>query len=117
MGEGMVNEGPVVATLGVDGHVDVWRMDANAGSHLREIRAVVGGYIEGIRLGADVYMYVDEEGKLKGLPMNSRATALAIGAGLPDFVVGPVLLVGFDGSPEIASLPPEFVERLAVDGL
>ena len=38
--------------------------------------ALNGGYLEGITLTEDSMAYIDEEGKLKGLPSNEKATAL-----------------------------------------
>jgi len=42
---------------------------------LKPMQELVGGYIEAVRL-PDIEMYVDEEGLLKGLPLNIRATLL-----------------------------------------
>jgi|ERR1035437_10478237 hypothetical protein len=69
-----------------------------------ELKALVGGWIEGI--GGDVggsgthvwSGYVDEEGKIKGLPVNDEATIFAgatgwYGAG-SDVLCGPVVIIG-----------------------
>ena len=65
---------------------------------LEELQGFVGGYIEllKIRGGVDGYgdfemMFVNEEGKLRGLPPNLIATALYV-YGAHDAVVGDVLL-------------------------
>ena len=47
---------------------------------LEELQALVGGYIEMIRIPGDAgkrVLFVDEEGKLKGLKPNVRASHLA----------------------------------------
>ena len=62
---------------------------------LEELQGFVGGYIERVPLGNDRYMWLNEEGKLHDLPLNERATVLAIGSGAihpHDCVVGDVLI-------------------------
>jgi hypothetical protein len=63
----------------------------------------VGGYIEAVGLdfagdgeGA-LTMYLNEEGKLDGLPFNPRATILALGLGAirrSDYIAGTAVVVG-----------------------
>lgn len=57
---------------------------------LDELNEFVGGYIEIIRppTKPDCLMVINEEGKLKGLPFNAKATALW----LHDMIVGNALL-------------------------
>lgn len=43
---------------------------------LEELQLYVGGYVELIRIGRDNYLVVDEEGTLKGLPLNPGATKI-----------------------------------------
>jgi len=61
-----------------------------------EMVDVVGGYIEGVYLdGATAY--VNEEGKLQGLPKNEVATALAHAHNAiysDDYIAGNMLIVG-----------------------
>ena len=60
---------------------------------LDELQTIVGGYIEIIRLPANLLMVLNEEGKLKGLPLNERATALTRGIlADDDLIVGDVLV-------------------------
>jgi hypothetical protein len=44
---------------------------------LEAMQTAVGGYIEPVRLGDGRIMYVNEEGRLVGLPANEKATQLA----------------------------------------
>lgn len=44
---------------------------------LVELQDAVGGYIETVRLDATTLMVVDEEGFLKGKPVNSIASMMA----------------------------------------
>ena len=67
---------------------------------LDELRAAIGGgYIEVIYLDDGEVMVIDEEGKMKSMPVNIQATVLARNNGwksnslLPnDVIVGPVLV-------------------------
>lgn len=59
---------------------------------LEELKATIGGgYIEIVRpaIAANLYMIVDEEGKLKNLPPNIPATVIY---GSSDVIAGDVLL-------------------------
>ena len=44
---------------------------------LGEAQRLVGGYVQVIQLSDSVIMLMDEEGKLKGKPVNESATAIA----------------------------------------
>ncbi len=68
---------------------------------LKAAQDCVGGYVEGIPFPNGDYLIVNEEGKLKGLPLNPEATALWKATfdndnfitGRNDFVVGPAILI------------------------
>ena len=68
---------------------------------LKEAQDFVGGYVKGITLPNGDYLIVNEEGKLKDLPLNPEATALWKATfdndqyitGRNDFVVGPAILI------------------------
>lgn len=63
---------------------------------LSDMQKAVGGYIEPIGI-PDGQMYVNEEGKLRGMDVNTRATAVA--NHWHDPLLGPVLVLGStDGS-------------------
>lgn len=74
------------------------RLVENADYHA--INAAVGGWIEGIPVDADVRIYVNEEGKLNGLPANPVADEFWAEVfprehRMPgDFLVGPVAIFG-----------------------
>jgi len=71
---------------------------------LKTAQEFVGGYVEGISLPNGDYLLVNEEGKLKDLPLNLEATALWKATfdndqyitGRNDFVVGPAILIKKD---------------------
>lgn len=60
---------------------------------LRELQAIVDGYIEIVRLPNDKIMVVNEEGKLRGLEPNVEATRIYYNVfGYTDIIVGDVLI-------------------------
>lgn len=60
---------------------------------LEELQGYVGGYIELIRTKKPVRdMYINEEGKLNGLPLNAKATEL-YQYGYADPVVGDAVVI------------------------
>ena len=65
---------------------------------LEELQAIVGGYIELVKLTDDVVMIVDEEGKFKDYPMNYAATALwaKCHPGYSDWIAGDVVVCSTD---------------------
>lgn len=90
----------------VDGDVHVVDSDIT----LSWLQEQVGGYIQPVyvaqvltdrgRREVDACVYVNEEGKLNGLPINPRATdfcALAIGGWRRDVIVGNVVVIGPPG--------------------
>ena len=68
---------------------------------LKAAQAFVGGYVEMITFPNDDILIFNEEGKLKGLPVNPEATALwrstftsdKYMTGFDDFVVGPAMYI------------------------
>jgi hypothetical protein len=75
-----------------DGTMEVLQPWNGVNWSLEELQTIVGGYIE---LGGTVdgrFMVLDEEGKLKGKPLNVAATRL-YKYGRHDPVVGEVLVV------------------------
>lgn len=59
---------------------------------LDELSSIVGGYIEVLYLDDKEILVCDEEGKLKGYPLNVRATDIVRSCGILDFIVGDVLI-------------------------
>ena len=68
---------------------------------LKAAQDFVGGYVEGITFPNGDYLIINEEGKLKNLPLNVEATKLwrstftkdKYAFGYDDFVVGPAILI------------------------
>ena len=68
---------------------------------LETAQKFVGGYVEGITFPNGDYLIINEEGKLRQLPLNPEATALwratfdndNFVTGRKDFVVGPAILI------------------------
>ena len=71
---------------------------------LEQAQEFVGGYVEGITFPNGDYLIINEEGKLKDLPLNSEATMMwratftkdKYAFGYDDFVVGPAILIKKD---------------------
>ena len=71
---------------------------------LKEAQEFVGGMVEGIPFPNGDYLIMNEEGKVKGLPLNPEATTLWRATfdndnyitGRKDFVVGPAILIKKD---------------------
>jgi hypothetical protein len=63
---------------------------------LPTMKDLVGGWIERVELLGDGTLWLNEEGKIDGLPVNRRATRLAQLYGHPtsDVLVGQVVVVG-----------------------
>jgi hypothetical protein len=60
---------------------------------LDEMQAYVEGYIEILRLPDGRALVINEEGKLRQMPINPEATILAAPCvAPPDFIVGPALV-------------------------
>ena len=68
---------------------------------LKAAQEFVGGYVEGITFPNGDYLIINEEGKIKNLPLNEEATKLWKATfdndnyitGRNDFVVGPAILI------------------------
>ena len=60
---------------------------------LEELKEIVGGYIEIVRLKENRFMIVNEDGKLNNLPYNKKATGLfRLRNNTDDFIVGDTLV-------------------------
>lgn len=87
-------------------------------------QGVVGGLIEGVSIervltdtgmkSVEATVYVNEEGKLIGLPVNPRATdlcAVTIGGWIRDVIMGDVIVVGPpDDEGETLPVPENVIE-------
>lgn len=75
---------------------DVKTTDFVVGNSYEMIRQGVGGYIECVALNNGIDMWVNEEGKLDGLPLNLTATVIFGGNfGLGrDIIMGDVVFTG-----------------------
>jgi hypothetical protein len=86
----------------------------NEGTFLELAQKTVGGWIQLVRLGDRGDLYLNEEGKLDGLPQNPTATALySEEYGLNDFIVGDVIITGgADNEGNTVGLSNEQLEKL-----
>jgi hypothetical protein len=111
--EGLVMKAVIVKTSG-----EVFEVNAEG---LQEIQRAVGGYIEAIEAGSIGSGFVNEEGKIKGLPDNIIATAVWHRANkltkFSDYLVGDVLFCGLPddegNSQDISQEFSEFIENIS----
>lgn len=86
---------------------------------LKDMQRIVGGWIQPIAIevgGVEVEMYLNEEGKIIGLPRNDEATGLCrpgVDIFEGDFISGDVFIIGgVDDEGESTSIPPEVADAL-----
>lgn len=87
---------------------------------IKALQAAVGGYIEAV-IGTDEWiMYANEDGNLRELPVNRKASALVLavcetgGRPVPlgaERLVGDVVIVGHDGGEDNVAIPDVWVDR------
>ena len=68
----------------------------NINNDLETLKELVGGYIEVVRMGNDILLICNEEGKLNDLPPNFSTGY--------DVIVGTAVFVAFDGKEDFTSL-------------
>lgn len=82
---------------------------------LKVLQEAVGGYIEAVQLKDNLTMWLNEEGKMNGLPHNENAQFyfdLAFGPGV-DFIVGNAVMTGgIDKEGETLGLDDRVVESM-----
>lgn len=75
---------------------DVQRVEYDKKNELSFLQDTVDGYIEMVTLaGTQLTMYVNEEGKMEGLPANAKATAIFREKfKTPDYIAGDAVFTG-----------------------
>lgn len=106
-----ITKGFRVVTLLLDGTVN-WRDLGFSAEIYPFLSQTVGGYIEAVPLENGCTMYINEEGKLRGLPINYVANLLAhkLNSGLReyDYIVGNAVVCGpLDGAGYDTSMTEE----------
>lgn len=106
---------PKAIVIPADAHQPVRTVEWNG---IDELQSLVGGWFEtSPNPRNDVAHYYDEEGKLKGLPRNDRATALIM---LPemhymrgDYIAGDCVFNGFDVSTgDDTDIPDDYLKAV-----
>lgn len=105
--------------LDTQGNITELDLDAPEGS-LRVLQGAVAGYVQAIDLTPQVTMWINEEGKLEGLPLNFHGTmfwSASFGFGTDQIVGDIVLTGGTDEEGDTLGLSPEAEEvvRTAVE--
>ena len=103
--------------------VDVIDGEEDTDPNYQMLSDAVAGWIELVRVADDMVMYCNEEGKLMGLPYNHLATLVIKGAfeqtrrQFNDVIVGDVVFVGDDGSPNTVGLSDQWIDFFTKSGV
>lgn len=101
--------------INTDGTFSVQEIDGK----LATLQGLVGGWIEAVHPNRDTTLFVNEEGKLSGQPLNELATllwwALDNDAVDQDFLVGPVVVLGpVDANGDETSVHTDTLNKFAL---
>ena len=97
-----------------DGTAQTVPLPKNPDKHLELFHNAVDGYIEAVSLPDGLLMYANEEGLLRQLPANPKATLLVhMCRGPFPTLVGDVIVVGFDGSPDAVGIDDKWIPMLS----
>lgn len=100
--------------LTAEGNASIIDLTADS-NELLTLQMAVGGLIEPKTLASGYTLIMNEEGKLQGLPINSRATEiwLANFPNFPDVILGDVVIAGgYDDEGEQLGLESDYANRL-----
>jgi hypothetical protein len=100
--------------LTAEGNASIIDLMADS-NELLTLQMAVGGLIEAKTLESGYTLIMNEEGKLQGLPVNSRATEiwLANFPNFPDVILGDVVIAGgYDDEGEQLGLDSDYANRL-----
>ena len=99
--------------IGFDESIEVLDLDAPEGS-LKVLQDAVDGWVQVVDLAPKLSIWVNEEGKMNGLPYNGIATAIYQDRfGAVDIIVGNAVLTGgTDHTGETIGLTDEQVARI-----
>jgi hypothetical protein len=100
--------------LTAEGNASIIDLVADS-NELLTLQMAVGGLIEAKTLESGYTLIMNEEGKLQGLPVNSRATEiwLANFPNFPDVILGDVVIAGgYDDEGEQLGLDSDYANRL-----
>lgn len=101
-------------TIDIDGDAKAVQWDPTTSDTLRHLQQAVGGLVDAVTLHESVTMWVNDEGVLRGMPINLVASSLARDLGTthqPYF--GPIIFTGgCDDEGETLGLSEQHVEAL-----
>lgn len=89
--------------------------EKSIGTRLEDLQREVGGRLEHVDLSHGVHGWLNEEGKLLGLPLNREATALCVGARAIDpsnHIVGSMCFTGADCEGNCCNCPQRFIDHV-----
>ena len=114
--------GPLALIIRPDGTGELTRLPDAAGGQLKALNEILGGYLEAVATGtSDWLAYINEEGKRLELVFNAQADAMVRALGFRfmhgDYLVGPAVFLGRDGSPDEADVPQRVVDLARAAGI
>ena len=100
------------AIVNVDGNIEIKNLNG-----YDDLSSSVQGWLEALRFSTGMTGYVNEEGKLKNLPLNPLATyicnKMSVGLSFSDYIVGPMVCVGpVDSEGEDTDLSSEMIAEV-----
>jgi len=101
-------------TIAVNGDIKVVEFDEETEYEVLR-KGLEDGYLEAVTLPDGSILWCDEEGKLKGLPLNPIADAVAFqnaAIGRDDVIVGPVVITGGPDAEGYPTTAPEWAFRI-----
>jgi len=103
-----------VLVIQPDGYGDTSEITGPEAGRLAQFQAHVGGFIEAIG-GAGWAAYVNEDGRMRGLPPNYAATRLAAALGWPGntTLLGPAVFFGRGTGPDEKDVPARVLDAWA----
>lgn len=85
--------------------VDGEPMEEEVGGDLGSMQSIVGGWLEVVALDRKTFLYLNEEGKLNGLPVNREATRITREIlSFDDLIVGNAFISEIDDEGESVDL-------------
>ncbi len=105
----------------IDGTAEITKLPGLMAAQVQEVQRIVGGYFQALGIaGGDWIVYINEDGKDSGLPINLQADVLARTLGYPfrqgDFLVGAAVFLGRRGSEE-TDVPAKVLELARASGV
>lgn len=105
----MKNDSELIRVMVLKAGVDEGRIVEKFPNTLEALQEAVGGYIEAVRVTSSIIIWVNEDGKTKGLNHNFH---LSLNGFIEDWVVGDVVITGSNEGGDNVSLTDEEIDEI-----